>query len=178
MENNDDPNNEKKFVNKAKSCNSGPSAASRLKSEAVKRKSLYVNDAVRSLDLALGRLKKSKLVNGEYCSSSQANSDSTRQGAIEMFMDASRSFSFNQSLENASLLSMNFSHYELMRNLSESNCNSDGAFSGTTNSRYMSPTDLSVKDEHLEKYFRSIEMWSRNHKGGSPNNVHFELPEK
>lgn len=182
MENNEECNIEKKFekfVNKAKSCNSGSSTAPpRLKSEGVKRKSFYVNDAVRSLDLALGRLKKSKLVNGENSLTSQTNSNSTRQGALEMFMDASGTFSFNQSLENVSLMSMNFSHYELMRNLSESNCNSDGAFSGTTNDRDSSPTDLTVRDEHLEKYFRSIEMWSRNRQGSGPSNVHFELPEK
>lgn len=182
MENNDETNTEKKIekiVNKAKSNSGSPAAGPlRQKSEGVKRKSFYVNDAVRSLDLALGRLKKSKLVGGEYSSTSQTNSNSTRQGAIEMFIDASRTFSFNQSPENASLMSMNFSHYELMRNLSESNCNSDGAFSGTTNDRYTRPTDVSVKDEHLERYFRSIEMWSRNRKRGGSSNVHTELPEK
>jgi hypothetical protein len=175
MDNNDnDLNNDKKCMSKAKSCNNDSEANPRAKAERLKRKSFYVNEAVRSLDLALGRLKKSKLVNGEYGSNSQTIS--TRQGAMDMFLDAHPNFSFNQSMDNASLMSMNFSHYELMRNLSESNCNSEAAFSGTTGGRFANPTEVSVKDEHLERYFRSVEMW-RNYKMDVPKQP-FKLPEK
>lgn len=174
MENNGDQPNEKKLINKARSYNNTPPL--RLKSEPAKRKSFNVNEAVRSLDLALGRLKKSKLVNGEYTTSRQINP--TTQEATDMFMDMCTSSNFNQGTENASLMSMNFSHYELMRNVSRSNCNSDGAFSGNTCSTHLIPADLNVKDEHLEKYFRSIEMWSRNYRDGGTSSLHLELPEK
>uniref|UniRef100_A0A2A4JDR8 Uncharacterized protein n=1 Tax=Heliothis virescens TaxID=7102 RepID=A0A2A4JDR8_HELVI len=172
MENNGDPPNDKKFVNKARSYNNAPPM--KLKSEPAKRKSFNVNEAVRSLDLALGRLKKSKLVNGEYTTSRQMN---PAQGATEMFMDMCTSSNFSPGTENASLMSMNFSHYELMRNVSRSNCNSDGAVSGNTCAR-LSPTDLNVKDEHLERYFRSVDMWARGYRDAAPSNLHLDVPDK
>ncbi|RVE53276.1 hypothetical protein evm_002109 [Chilo suppressalis] len=89
MENNNEANNERKFMNKAKSCNSGPSAGLRSKNDAVKH----------------------------------------------------------------------------------------GAVSGTTGDTHASPADLSMKDEHLEKYFRSIEMWRRNYNMDGPSNLHLEIPE-
>ncbi|XP_050550528.1 uncharacterized protein LOC126910816 [Spodoptera frugiperda] len=173
MENNGEQPNDKKFINKARSCNTAPPM--KLKSEPAKRKSFNVNEAVRSLDLALGRLKKSKLVNGEFASSRGLNP--MAQGASDMFMDMCSSSTFRPGTENASLMSMNFSHYELMRNVSRSNCNSDGAFSGTTCSARLSAADVDVKDEHLERYFRSVEMWSRNYRD-PPSSMHLDLPDK
>ncbi|CAG9784552.1 unnamed protein product [Diatraea saccharalis] len=168
-------NNERKNMNKAKSCVNGPSASAgpRLKNEVAKRKSLYANEAVKSLDLALGRLKKTKLSHGE----NSQTMPNRREGSLGMFIDSHSKFTFNQGIENASNISMNFSHYELIRNLSESNCYSDDAFSGTTGERCASPADLTMKDEHLEKYFRSIEMWSAKYKMDGSSNLHLRLPE-
>lgn len=175
MENNGDLLNDKKFVNKTRSHNN--TAAMKLKSEPSKRKSFNVNEAVRSLDLVLGRLKKSKLVNGEYTTSRQMDPD--RQGGTDIFMDVCTSSSYQQSAENASLMSMNFSHYELIRNVSRSNCFSDGAYSGNTCSAqsHLSAADLNVKDEHLERYFRSAEMWSHTIRNSAPSSLHFEVPD-
>lgn len=171
MENNGNTSNDKKCINKVRSFHSPP--VLRLTNETIKRKSFNVNEAVRSLDLALGRLKKSKLVNGECRPVGPGT-----QGTSDMFMEmCNSSQQFNQGMDNASLMSMNFSHYELMRNLSRSNCNSDGAFSGNTSSA-LNNSDINVKDEHLERYFRSIEMWSRNYRDGGPSNIHLEFPEK
>ncbi|KAJ8729562.1 hypothetical protein PYW08_001143 [Mythimna loreyi] len=173
MENNGDLLNDKKFVSRTRSHNN----TMKYKSEPSKRKSFNVNEAVRSLDLALGRLKKSKLVNGEYTTSRQADE---AQGATDMFMDMCTSSSYQQGTENASLMSMNFSHYELIRNVSRSNCFSDGAYSGNTCSAQspVSAADLDVKDEHLERYFRSVEMWSRHFQDNPSSTLHFELPDQ
>lgn len=169
MDINGDTSNEKKSLNKVRSLNT-PHLL-RLNSEPAKRKSSNVNEAVRSLDLALGRLKKSKLVNWD------CRSNTGTQETSEMFMDmCNNSQHLSQGIDNASLMSMNFSHYELMRNLSRSNCNSEGAFSGNTGS--VTNADIHLKDEHLERYFRSIEMWSKNYKDGGPSNIHFEMPNK
>ncbi|XP_026756996.2 uncharacterized protein LOC113516733 [Galleria mellonella] len=173
MDNNDEQSSEKKLVNKAKSY-STQSPAMKIKNESIKRKSFYVNDAMKPLDLALCRLKKSKLVNGN---SNSAHTSRVRRGA-EMFMDVDSNYNFNQGIDNASLISMNFSHYELMRNLSRTNCDSDGAYSGSTCDAYLSATDTTVKNEHLEKYFRSAEIWNKNFRDGGPSSVHFKLPEK
>lgn len=143
------------------------------KSEPAKRKTFSLNDAVKSLDLALGRLKKSKLVNGEKNSVSVPTSPNQVLGPTEMYMDISGSnTNVALGLDNASLMSMNFSHYELMRNLSCSTSNSEGTFSGTTCAY---TPDNSLRNEHLEKFFRSAEMWTRK---SSPNNVRFDVPEK
>ncbi|XP_049866609.1 uncharacterized protein LOC126367237 [Pectinophora gossypiella] len=191
MENKPESANEKKTINKAKSYNNGQSGPPlKSKCEPSKRKSFNVNDAVMSLDLALGRLKKSKLVNGD--SSTGRAAGAAPAGAApslrrvtapsDMFMDiSSPSSNINPGLTNASLMSMNFSHYELMRNLSRSNSNSEGAFSGTTCNTYCA--DNTLRDEHLEKYFRSVEMWNRKYRdggggAGSGPSVHFEIPEK
>lgn len=175
MENNGDLHNDKKSVNKTRSHNN----TMKLKSESAKRKSFNLNDAVRSLDLALGRLKKSKLVNGEYTTSRQVEASVAQDGS-DMFMDMCSSSGYQQgSAENTSLMSMNFSHYELIRNVSRSNCLSDGAYSGNTCSAqsHRSAADLDVKDEHLERYFRSIEMWSRHFHESAPSSLHFKLPD-
>lgn len=143
------------------------------KSEPAKRKSFNINDAVKSLDLALGRLKKSKLVNGEKNTVSGPTSPNQVIGPTEMYMDISGSnTNVALGIDNASLMSMNFSHYELMRNLSCSTSNSEGTFSGTTCAY---TPDNSLRNEHLEKFFRSAEMWTRK---SSPNNVSFDVPEK
>lgn len=138
-----------------------------------KRKTFSINDAVKSLDLALGRLKKSKLVNGEKNSISVPTSPNQVIGPPDMYMDISGSnTNVALGIENASLMSMNFSHYELMRNLSCSTSNSEGTFSGTTCAY---TPDNSLRNEHLEKFFRSAEMWTRK---SSPNNVRYDVPEK
>ncbi|KAH9645207.1 hypothetical protein HF086_005752 [Spodoptera exigua] len=175
MENNGEQPNDKKLVNKARSCNNA--SPTKLKGEPAKWKSFNVNEAVRSLDLALGRLKKSKLVNGDFAASRGMNP--AAQGASDMFMDICTSSTFRSypGTENASLMSMNFSHYELMRNVSRCNCNSDEAFSDTTCSSRLSPADLNLKDEHLERYFRSVEMWSHNYRNAA-SSMNLDLSDK
>ncbi|XP_053603535.1 uncharacterized protein LOC128671235 [Plodia interpunctella] len=164
---------ERKNINKAKSYSIQSPPQNKIKSEPVKRKSFYVNDAVKSLDLALGRLKKSKLVNGEESEMQIDPVTSNRN----MYLDSCPSFNGAHRNDNISLMSMNFSHYELMRNLSRTNCNSDGAHSGSTCNANSTPDDLQLKDEHLERYFRSAEMWNTNFREVHPH-VHFQLPEK
>ncbi|XP_059059358.1 uncharacterized protein LOC131852665 [Achroia grisella] len=163
MDNNDEQSNEKKLLNKAKSY-STQMPTMNIKNEPIKRKSFYVNDAVKSLDLALCRLKKSKLVSDN---TNSAHSSPVRRGS--MFMDVNSSYNFNHSTDNASLISMNLSHYELMRNLSRTNYDSDGAYSGNTCNAYLSATDTTVKNEHLEKYFRSAEIWNKNFRDSGPS---------
>lgn len=143
------------------------------KTESTKRKSFNIDDAVKTLDLALGRLKKSKLVNGEKSSVNVPTGTNQVIRSPDMFMDISGSnTNVALGLDNASLMSMNFSHYELMRNLSCSTSNSEGTFSGTTCAY---TPDNSLRNEHLEKFFRSAEMWTRK---SSPNNVRFDVHEK
>lgn len=158
---------------RAKSCNaSGPHL--RLRGE---RKPFNNNEAVKSLDLALCGLKKGRI--GVDYSTCSVRTSPTRRGMTmtDMFLDTkSVGSTYTQNMDNASLMSMNFSHYELMRNLSRSNCNSEAAFSDST-STYVNPTDMSVKDEHLERYFRSVEMWSRRFKDGT-SSIRFGPPEK
>lgn len=143
------------------------------KSEPTKRKSFNINDAVESLNVALGRLKKRKLVSGDHNSVNVLTSPNHVNGGPEMYIDISGSnTNVALGIDNASLMSMNFSHYELMRNLSCSTSNSEGTFSGSTCAY---TPDNSLRNEHLEKFFRSAEMWTRK---SSPNNVRFEAPEK
>lgn len=181
MENKPEGPTEKKILSRARSYNTGPGPTPlKLKNEPAKRKSFNLNEAVKSLDLALGRLKKSKLVNGEYNTNTAHTSPIRGSGtSADMLMEmSSPSCNGNAGANNASLMSMNFSHYELMRNLSRSTSNSESAFSGTTCNAYPTPADTTLKDEHLEKYFRSAEIWSRKLKDGCHNTVHFEIPEK
>lgn len=170
-----DADESEKKMNKAKSVNSGTPV--KLRSEPGKRKSFNVNEAVRSLDLALGRLKKSKLVNGECFTTSSTPASAIRRGPVNMFMDVCPS-NFSHGIDNASLMSMNFSHYELVRNLSSSNCNSDGALSSTTCNAAASPADSAVKDEHLERFFRSAEMWTQKYRDGGPSHINLNRPNK
>lgn len=142
------------------------------KSESAKRKSFSINDAVKSLDVALGRLKKSKLVNGAKSVNAPTNPNHVN-GSPDMYIDITGSnTNVALGIDNASLMSMNFSHYELMRNLSRSTSNTEGTFSGSTCAY---TPDNSLRNEHLEKFFRSAEMWTRK---SSPNNVRFDSPEK
>lgn len=160
MQNSNDTSNDKKSIIKAKSHSSGP--PKKLTNIPVKRKSFNANEAIHSLDLVGGRLKKSKLVNGES-SSDHAN---PVQGykTQDMFIDSLATPSVNFiDVENTSSISVNFSHYELMRNLSLSNCSSDEAV-GSTYDAFSSLTDIASRNENLERYFRSLDMWSRGPK--------------
>ncbi|XP_052747133.1 uncharacterized protein LOC128199873 [Bicyclus anynana] len=150
--------NDKKLLNKAKSQYNEQSKAS---CNPVKHKSFNMNEAVRSLDIALGRLKKSKLVNGE-CIGNKISVCPGRSGADSMFIDSPQ---VNMSdVENTSVISMDFSHYELLRNVSEINCNSDDTLGNTTSKTFSSLSDITSKEEQLERYFRSAEIWNRNRK--------------
>lgn len=168
-------NESERKINKAKSVCNAPSV--KLRSDPGKRKSFNVNEAVRSLDLALVRLKKSKLVNGECITATNEPISPMRRGPIDMFIGVSPS-NFSHRIDNASLTSMNFSHYELARNLSSSNCNSEGAFSSSTCNAALSPADDNVKDEHLERFFRSAELWSQKYRDGEPSHLNLNLPHK
>lgn len=167
---------EKKNISKAKSHNSTPPL--KVKNEAAKRKSFNLNDAVQSLDLALGRLKKNKLVNEEYRATSGpvVRRGGCRVPSAEILMDTSRpSSNINPGIETASVMSLNFSHYELMRNLSCTNTTSEGTFSGATDGQM----DSTMKHEQLEKFFRSAELWSRRHAHcGQSASVPYELAEE
>lgn len=135
-----------------------PGLTKKPQNDSVKRKSFILNDVVKSLDLGLGRMKKTKLANGEYFCTSSHTSPTRRNTAADLFIDSLKSGS---EVDTASMMSMNFSHYELMRNLSRSNCNSDTSFSTTTVNAGAIPFDSS-RNEHLERYFRSVEKWRRN----------------
>lgn len=157
---------DKTSVNKAKSFSSDP--PKKLNNEPVKRKSFNTNEAVKSVESALGRLKKSKLVSGEY-----GVAPSRYEETPNMFIDSLTSPSTNLlNADNASSMTMNFSHYELIRNLSSSNCNSDDEFSSTTCAGFSSLSEIASRDEHLERYFRSLDMWGKNSKGGTSNFGH------
>ncbi|XP_063529821.1 uncharacterized protein LOC134741022 [Cydia strobilella] len=171
MENNDEPPTDKKSASRAKS--SG--APSRRNA----RRMLNVNEAVKSLDLALCSFKKRTAV--PNCGPNNSQSGPLRHSVTAVDMDALDFPCSTPGMDNASLMSMNFSHYELMRNLSRSN-NSEGAFSDTTN-KLANPMDLKMKREHLERYFRSAEMWShardaRPSYESSSGSVSFDIPEK
>lgn len=155
----DEAPHERKPLSKTKSCNQKPGLDNFL-TESGKSKSLNVNDAVKSLDLALCRLKKNKLVMKEGFESSSHPLRRDMASAIDMFID-SRNSNMIHSIENMSALSINFSHYELMRNVSCSDCHSDDGFFNNPSTNSSNPGDLTLKDERIEKYFRSIEKWNR-----------------
>lgn len=158
---------DKTSINKAKSYSSNP--PKKLNNEPVKRKSFNTNEAVKSVDLALGRLKKSKLVNGEY----EVKTPLHYEDTPNMFIDSLTSPSSNLlDVDNASSMTMNFSHYELIRNLSSSNCNSDDGLSSTTYAGFSSLSEIASRDEHLERYFRSLDMWGRNGEGTTSDFEH------
>lgn len=159
-------------INTAKSFNIQSSSSIKMKSGTTKRKSFDLNDAVRSLDLAY-RLKKSKLVNGECLTASSSPTSQKKRTYPNMLMDVSSSATC-PGIDNSSLMSMNFSHYELMRNLSSSLSNSDEAFSGTTCSVRMGSPDNNMKNEHLERYFRSVEIWSQKYRDGHGNGINLQ----
>ncbi|XP_061707032.1 uncharacterized protein LOC133517683 [Cydia pomonella] len=166
MENNDEPPTDKKSASRAKS--SG--APSRRNA----RRMLNVNEAVRSLDLALCSFKKRTAV--PNCGPNNSQSGPLRHSVTAVDMDALDFPCSTTGMDNGSLMSMNFSHYELIRNLSRSN-NSEGAFSDTTN-KLANPMDLRMKREHLERYFRSAEMWSHARPSYESGSVSFDIPEK
>ncbi|XP_069365444.1 uncharacterized protein [Maniola hyperantus] len=182
MEHNiNETSNDKKCLNKAKSQSSGQ--AKKVACEPAKHKSFNVNQAVRSLDMVLGRLKKSKFVNGEY-KTSTSHASPSRSRRDDIFIDSltqshlSPSGNNMSDLENASLISMNFSHYELIRNVSQTNCSSDGAFSNTTSDIFSSFSDITLRNEQLERYFRSAEIWSRNRRDAGSSSIRDGLPDK
>ncbi|CAK1549753.1 unnamed protein product [Leptosia nina] len=140
------------------------SADKKFKNDSVKRKSFLSHGAVNSLDLALSRIKKTKLANGEYFCTSSHTSPSRRTAPGDIFIDSLTSAS---NVDTCSMMSMNFSHYELMRNLSQSNCNSDTAFSATTLNAASVPRDSMSRNEHLERYFRSVETWKNSSNRGA-----------
>lgn len=144
--------------------------SSKIKSELGKKKSFDLTnaEAAKSLDIDY-RLKKSKLVNGECVTASSSPTSHKRRGFPEMFMVSSSTIC--PDAENASMMSMNFSHYELMRNLSSPMCNSEDAFSSTTCS-LLNSSDSNARNEHLERYFRSVEMWSQKYRDGGPSGFH------
>lgn len=162
MQNTNDTSNDNKSIIKAKSYSSGP--PKKLKNIPVKRKSFNTNEAINSLDLVGGRLKKSKLVIGESTTSSDHTNPVQGYNTQDMFIDSVATPSVNFiDVENTSSISINFSHYELMRNISLSNCSSNEAV-GSTYGAFSSLTDIASRNENLERYFRSLDMWSRGPK--------------
>ncbi|XP_063376095.1 uncharacterized protein LOC134663609 [Cydia fagiglandana] len=173
MENNDDPPTDKKSASRAKSSAAAPSRRNA-------RRMLNINEAVKSLDLALCSIKKRAAV--PSCGPNNSQSGPLRHSVTAADIDALDFPCSTLGVDNSSLMSMNFSQYELMRNLSRSN-NSEGAFSDTTN-KLANPMDLRMKREHLERYFRSAEIWShardaRSRPSYESSSVSFDnIPEK
>lgn len=163
---------ENKYINRAKSCSEATQSL-KLSPEAQKRKPSYSKEPCNGFESPSGRLKKSKLVEESYSNASRP----VKRGStvMDMFKDTRSAMCTFPSVEDPSVLSMNFSHYELMRNLSRANCNSEDAFSGTAGN-LPRPTDTLVKDEHLEKYFRSVEMWRNYKKRGGACSSYHETP--
>lgn len=168
--NRNEPSVDKNLLNKAKSQCSDQ--VKKVEFEPAKRKSFNANVAGRSLDVPLGRLKKSKLVNGESIKNA-AQARAGRNKADGMLITNSMNMA---DVANTSLMSMNFSHYELMRNVSHTN-NSDSAFSNTA-SDILSAADTASRNEQLERYFQSMEMWSGNNQDAGSSSIRDELSDK
>ncbi|CAG5056655.1 unnamed protein product [Parnassius apollo] len=175
MENKSNANIEKKIVNRTKSYNNGPPGNHKFGPS--RGKSLNIGGPVRSLEIALDQFKKDKVINGDF-STLTANKNPAGQSRVtpDLLLSSVKSSNFSNSTDNVSQLSMDLSHYELLRNLSYSNCNSDGAFSGNTCDS--NTADLKEKDEHLERYFRSVEMWSSNAVYGDQSGVDSKMFER
>lgn len=144
--------NGKKMTNLKSHSSQGP----KKKIVPVKNKTLLPNDTIRSTDTA-DRMKKRKLF--KPIASDDVNCN---RASKSIFEDSPcRKMLSNQ---NVSAMSTNFSHYELMRNLSALNCQSGGAFSATTCDIVSSSSATLYKRELLEKYFRSAEKWNKEYK--------------
>ncbi|XP_048484053.1 uncharacterized protein LOC125490068 [Plutella xylostella] len=139
---------EKIIVCKAKSC-AAPDCDRLLKRQTARQKSFNSTEVTKPL--ATARLKKSKL--GD--TSTPSSPVGRVMTPIEIHMD-NPTFDTTtfQGIDSGSVLSMNFSHYEMMRNLSQPNA-SVGAFSGPQHN------SLGQPNEQLERYFRSVELWNK-----------------
>lgn len=168
--NRNEPSVDKNRLNKAKSQCSDQ--VKKVEFEPAKRKSFNANEAGRFMDVPLSRLKKSKLVNGESIKNA-AQARAGRNKADGMLITNSMNMA---DVANTSLMSMNFSHYELMRNVSHTN-NSDSAFSNTA-SDILSAADTASRNEQLERYFQSMEMWSGNNQDAGSSSIRDGLSDK
>ncbi|VVC90322.1 unnamed protein product [Leptidea sinapis] len=156
MDNNTEMPNDIASSNMVKTTNNGTQMVI-LRNGQSKRTPFTTNEAVKSLDIALSRLKKSKLASNLADNSCQTNFvDRSSASLGELTSNCSN---FSAGTETGSVMSTDFSHFELLRDLSRSDCYSGGAFSSTACNN---SSDMLSKDEHLEKYFRSIEMWHKN----------------
>lgn len=164
-----DVTTDKKVMVKARSCHNEP----------YKRKSINFNDAVQSLDLALCRLKKSKFVSKE---SLEGRSDNI-SNSMDMFIDSGSMVTthsrYGRKFDKiSSAISLNFSQYEMIRNVSRTDCLSEGAYSGNTCDSTITPADLTLKHEQLEKYFRSIDKWSQKLNKSPYHELQTNVPEE
>ncbi|KPI93932.1 hypothetical protein RR46_13097 [Papilio xuthus] len=158
MENKINLTPEKKYNNKARSYENG----FQVKNKAGQVKGKFIkNGAARSLDTPRDKSIKDNSTN-EISDGVKYKSPVIQPRAPEGFLSGGRHNKFRCSVDNVSHASTDLSKYELLRNLSFSNCNSDEGCSGNTCSKHPSPVELTVKDEHLERYFRSAELWSNN----------------
>lgn len=168
--NRNEPSVDKNRLNKAKSQCSDQ--VKKEEFEPAKRKSFNANEGGRFMDVPLSRLKKSKLVNGESIKNA-AQARAGRNKTDGMIIINSMNMA---DVANTSLMSMNFSHYELMRNVSHTN-NSDGAFSNTA-SDILSVADTVARNEQLERYFQSMEMWNGNNQDAGTSSIRDGLSDK
>lgn len=164
-----DDTTDKKSTVKARSCHCDP----------YKRKSFNFNDAVQSLDLALCRLKKSKFVSKD----SLGGRSNDISNSMDMFIDSGSMITSHSRYgrkfdKNSSALSLNFSQCEMIRNVSRTDCLSEGAYSGNTCDSNIAPADLTLKDEQLEKYFKSIDKWSQQINKSPYHELRTNVPEE
>lgn len=146
---------QRKIITKTKSCEGRGHEKNESES---KQLQTYEDD--NSFNIPV-RLKRSKLVSGDNSACKQCLRPVAK--SLDMFIDSQSillSSDCNSELAGTSNVSVNFSQYDLNRNLSLSDCRSDGAHSSTTCGSNINPVELSLRHEQLEKYFRSIENWS------------------
>ncbi|KPJ11948.1 hypothetical protein RR48_09885 [Papilio machaon] len=158
---------DKKYTIKARSYENG----FQVKNKAGHVKGKFIKSGIaRSLDTPRDKMIKGNATNECY-DGVKCKSPVIQPRAPDRFLIGGRHNKFRCSVDNVSHASTDLSKYELLRNLSFSNCNSDEGCSGNTCSKNSSPVEYSVKDEHLERYFRSAELWSNNSTCGDQDSV-------
>lgn len=157
MDSKPDVAKEKKPVSKTKSFNH-ETKNMKIKKE-IKKKTFEADDIpTKTESNSAIRLKKSKVMPEASCRSlGMAHFRQHNETACRGF-------------GNVSQMSLNFSQYDLQRHLSRLNCDSEDAMSDATGnlSNRVPCHDYDLKDDRIERYFRSAEMWSND---GIPKSI-------
>lgn len=163
MENKESLTIKKKCVNKARSCTYGSAERSRIgPSRGILSNK---NGTVKSLELELNKFTKGNTENSSISNSLIKN------GVTTNIANNLTPKNMRCSFDNVSQASTNLSRYELLRNLSRTMCNSDCGCSCNTSNTCENTTDVLAKDENLERFFQSVEMWSKNGDYGDQSNA-------